>query len=324
MHAKALLLTAALAVPAVGCATTPAAAEGRAPEPARATPAGWTSFVSADRVAELAGREGVVIVDVRKPDEYAAGHIPGAINLPGGDLRTASAEPGEGDSQYLFRTADGALDVGRYEQLLGAAGIDEGDTVVVYGNHAGKGDGSIPAMILDILGHDDVLFLDGVGLSEWVATGRPTETAPNNLPAEDYVAADADPAVIWDLDEVLAHVGDDSVVFLDTRSPAEYAGDEATLTERGNARGGHIPGAVLLDYADQLDPDKRTLAPEQIAAQFAERGVDPDDTVVLYCQTATRVSLPYLALKDLGYEDVRVYDASWHEYGNRADTPIEK
>lgn len=33
-------------------------------------------------VTELAALKGVTIVDVREPDEYAAGHVPGAVNVP--------------------------------------------------------------------------------------------------------------------------------------------------------------------------------------------------------------------------------------------------
>ncbi|MEM8875125.1 MAG: rhodanese-like domain-containing protein [Planctomycetota bacterium] len=313
--AAVLAFSPVLAVPALagGCDASPVASEDH----------GWKSFVTAHDVAGLIALDGVVFVDVRSADEYAAGHIPGAINLPGKEWRTAKAKPGAGDSQYLFRDADGEVDVARYEQLLSAAGIANDHTVVVYGNHAGKGDGSIPAMILDILGHEDVVFFNGVGLDEWRSAGYVVETEPTVLPTSTFVATRAEPDAIWNLDDVQAHLGDDAVVFVDTRSKAEFNGDAAQLTKRGNLRGGRIPGAVLLDYAEHLDKAKRVLDAEILRQQFADRGVTADKTIVLYCQTATRVSLPYLALRDLGYENVVVYDASWHEYGNRPDTVIE-
>ena len=326
MKKLALIAAALAATPAVALAQvgTPNFVPVDAAPAAVSTPAvaAWTSFVTADQVAQALGQKGVVILDARSPEEYAAGHIPGAINLPGDDWRTPGTDPGQGDSQYIFRDESGEPDVARYERLLSGAGIKPTDTVIVYGNHAGKGDGSVPAMILDWLGHDRVAFLDGVGMTDWQAAGRDVEQATNVLPAGTY-AADPRPDVIWDLDDVLTNLRDDRVVFLDTRSKEEFAGDLATLEKRGNARGGRIPGAVLLDYGDQLDAGKHVLPPEKVATQLAERGVDKDKAVVLYCQTATRVSLPYLALKDLGFTNVKVYDASWHEYGNRPDTPIE-
>ena len=346
MRTTALTLAAALAlVGLVGCTNTtddgdlvPDEASPNDPllddvgqvEPANAALAAaefgdpFATFVDAGEVADLRDRHrDLVILDVRSADEYAAGHLPGAVNLPGNDLRTPKAEPGEGDSQYLFRTADGELDVARYEQLLGDAGLTADTPVLVYGNHAGKGDGTIPAMILDALGHETVYFLDGVGLTEWQQAGGELATdAPAPSP-QSYVA-DADGDFLWNLDDVLAHVGDEAVFFYDTRSLAEYTGDD---TERGNARTGHIPGAAHGDYADFLAADKTLKPAAEVKQILADHGVldalDAGDTVVLYCQTSTRVSLPYLLLRDLGYDNLAVYDASWHEYGNRDDTPVE-
>src|SRR5690606_8203515 len=112
------------------------------------------------------------------------------------------------------------------------------------------------------------------------------------------------PGFVWNLDDVLANLGNQDVIFYDTRSPAEYEGRD----RRGNVRGGHIPGAVLCDFADFLDSEKRTLPPEQIREQLLARGITPDKQIVLYCQTASRVSLPLLALHDLGYTNVSIYD----------------
>src|SRR5690606_28651349 len=102
---------------------------------------GFATFVSPAELKQLAERPGTVVVDVRSPEEYAAAHIPGAINLPGEDLRTPAAKPGEGDSQYIFRDPQGEPDVERYEAIFGEAGLSRDLTVIVYGNHAGKADG---------------------------------------------------------------------------------------------------------------------------------------------------------------------------------------
>lgn len=281
----------------------------------------WDSLITADRLADrMAAEPGLVVIDARSPEQYAANHLPGAINLPGADLRTPAAEPGAGDSQYVFRTSDGAPDIARYEKLLGDAGLTRDAAVVIYGNHAGKEDGSVPAMLLDWLGQRDVTFLDGVGLAQWAASGRQPTTEPRTLPPATY-RAEPKADFVWNLPEVLDHVGDPGVVFYDTRTADEFAGTDPG--RRNNRFGGHIPGAVDLDYASFLADNKTTLSKSELKAELERHGVTPDKTVVLYCQTATRVSLPYLVLKDLGYPKVAVYDASWHEYGNRDDTPKE-
>ncbi len=320
----ALVLAAALALP------TPVDAQATQPS-ARAVDArtdGPTlrSFICPAQLVELLNThtlgEDLVIVDARSGNDYATAHIPGAINLAPSTMRTGKAKPGQGYSQYLFRVGDdyenGTLDVDRYAAILGGAGIDATDTVVVYGNHAGKADGTIPAMVLDMLGHrGGIYFLDGRGLERWQSAGFEATAEPTALPPTDYLASPR-VGVVWNLADVVAHTGKGDVVFYDTRSLPEFTGEN----RRSNQRGGHIPGAVRIDYGDLMDADKRTLAAERVAELHESAGVTADKTVVLYCQTSTRVSLPYLALRDLGYENVVVYDASMHEYLNRDDTEV--
>jgi 3-mercaptopyruvate sulfurtransferase SseA len=143
----------------------------------------WESFITAAQLHERLNEPDLLIIDVRSAEEYDAAHIPSAINIPGKDWRTPSAKPGAGDSQYIFRTPDGSPDVARYEKLLSQAGVTRDHDIVIYGNHAGKADGSVPAMILHWLGHPRVQFLDGVGMSEWYKAGhhRQAHAPPQHL-----------------------------------------------------------------------------------------------------------------------------------------------
>ncbi len=283
-------------------------------------PERWSSFWTAEQLKANIDDPNLLIIDVRSPKAYAEGHIPGAINLPGNLWRTPATKASAGQSsQEIFRNDEGRPDVDRYEALLSAAGIKDDHRVVVYGSHAGKADGSVPAAILQWLGHEKVAFLDGIGVDQWTAAGGELSTEPRVLPPSDY-DADAEGDFVWNLEEVLEHIGDDDVIFFDTRSTAEYNGED----KRDNRRGGRIPGAIHFNYEDMMSPEtKQVIAPAELQAKLDERGITKDKTVVLYCQTATRTSLPQLALNDLGFENVVVYDTSWHEYGNRDDTPIE-
>ena len=327
LPALLLLLTACDPATPPEAGTTEKAADQR--DAADASDRGFESFIGPARLAELQQEHGekLVLLDARDPEEYAAGHLPGAINLPGRDLRTPPVGAREGDSQYVFRTPgsqdtpEGSVDVPRYEKLLGEAGLARDDVVVVYGNHAGQRDGSVAAMILDWLGQKRVYFLDGVAYNEWVDAGRPTETAAVTRPPAEYVAAPSE-QFVWNLEDVKAHLGKGDVVFYDTRSLDEYTGADI----RDNTRGGHIPGAVWADYAELLDKDRKVRPRAEVEAILEKQGLPAAKAagkpIVMYCQTSTRVSLPYLVLHDLGYDKVAIYDASWHEYGNRDDTEI--
>jgi len=121
-------------------------------------------------------------------------------------------------------------------------------------------------------------------------------------------------------DWVLANLANPTVLFLDVRSPAEYTGEEA-MAERG----GHIPGAVNLEWKLMLAEDgSGTLLPfESVLDVLTTAGVTPDREVVTYCQIGGRAAHTYLVLKLAGFEKVRLYEGSWAEWGNDPILPVE-
>ncbi|PSQ69266.1 MAG: hypothetical protein BRD29_02055, partial [Bacteroidetes bacterium QH_2_67_10] len=282
----------------------------------------WDAFIDAPTLKNWkASESNLVIVDARPAKKYEAGHIPGAVNVPGSQWRTPSRSPGEGPSKYIFRTEGGNKpDVARYERFLSKNGIDDSSRVVVYGDYGGNKTSTLPVMLLRWLGHEDAHFLDGVGLQQWKRAGYGVSTEPRTL-SEASFTADPQKNFLWTTEEVKSALDKENVVIVDTRSKAEYTGENA----RKNDRGGHIPGAVRVNYSDLMHwPDRTTLSPQKAQAVLDEKGLSAkaDTTYVLHCQTSTRVSENYLVMKDLGYENVAVYDASWHDWGNREDTPI--
>lgn len=305
--------------PTFKSATEPGSEPATAPATAQ-TSTTWKNIISPFELERMIRNDEIIVVDARSTKDYLLGHIPSAISLPGSKLRTRKAKPGSGDSQYIFRAVDGSPDIGKYETLFGQAGISRDQTVVVYGNHAGRTDGSVAAMLLDWLGQSRVAFLDGVGIDAWQRAGFEPEMTPNLLPPTLYSARPRSNKFVWNLTDVLAAVQNDSATFIDTRTLGEYKG----TTKRDNAKGGHIPGAVHHDHADLLDRKKCVVDQDTAREQIDALAIPTDKPVVLYCQTATGVSLNYMVLKELGYDNVAVYDASWHEYGNTPDVPIEK
>ena len=279
--------------------------------------ADWSSILSAKDLAAMPADENRVIVDARSPAAYARGHLPGAINLPGVALRTPGGnEPGAAD---FFTTRDGKPDFARYEKLLGDAGLKRENHVVVYGTRSGAPDGALTAMILQWLGQEKVQYLDGTGVEQWPAAGQKLSTDAAKREPQTYAAKPID-GFVWRLPDVQANLEKPGVVFYDVRTPEEYTGQQAGR----NVFGGHVPGAINLDHQNFLRPDQTALPPEEVKAKLAAAGITPEKKVVLYCQTSTRVSLPVLMLRDLGYNDVVVYDGGWVEYGNTAGTKIEK
>ena len=163
--------------------------------------------------------------------------------------------------------------------------------------------------------------LDG-GFAAWSALGLAVQTGarPTPLSSDQIPLVQIDREVIIDIEELLARLHDPDVVIVDVRSPPEYKGLDVRA-----ARGGHIPGAVNIDWEDSLDieRDDRLLPDEVLRSLFWSHGVTPDKEVIVYCQTHHRSSHTYAVLNHLGYPRVRAYAGSWAQWGNRNDTPIE-
>jgi thiosulfate/3-mercaptopyruvate sulfurtransferase len=291
--------------------------------PAAATasePRHWSSLITVGELHRRLGNPQLLIVDAREPADYNAGHIPAAINLPGSRWRTPPTKipSQEGVGQKIFCTADGQLDVDRYEKFLGAAGIKPEHEIAVYGSQAGKADGSVAATILMKLGHKSVVFVDGVGIDAWKQAGYPVSVEARTLKPSIY-KAHPDTGRLWSYKDVLDHLGDKDTVFVDSRTPEEFEGKDL----RGNKRGGHIPGAKLLSSEEFFAKDKTTIDYDQAKQKIESLIPDKGKKVVIYCQSGTRCTHKELLLKDLGYDNVILYDASWQEWGNLDDAPIE-
>ena len=84
---------------------------------------------------------------------------------------------------------------------------------------------------------------------------------------------------------------------------------------------GHIPWAVNLPWAQNLDADSRFLPADVLGTHFATHGITPDRNVVIHCQNGLASSHSYVALRLLGYPRVRVYHRSWAEWGTDPNLP---
>jgi thiosulfate/3-mercaptopyruvate sulfurtransferase len=254
---------------------------------------------------ELGGANRPLLIDLRPAEEFAAGHLPGAVHL---DLFGISA----------VDTDDAPLKAFFWiiEHLLASRGVSADVPVVVYDDQSGIR-AARAFWFLEYFGHPDVRVLDG-GYAAWNRAGlASTRDAEKPRGTEWTGAREARALANWR--HVKERLGNSGVVILDTRSDGEYCGTQARA-----ARGGAIPGAVHIEWTRNLDKDGAFKPERELREMYEQAGVTPDKEVVTYCQGGYRAAHSYLALRLLGYPRVRNYIGSWKEWGDRTDLPIER
>jgi thiosulfate/3-mercaptopyruvate sulfurtransferase len=261
-------------------------------------------FVDARTLSEHLGDPDIQIVAVDSPNDYANAHIPGALQITMADF-TASTPPVAGLLPDDERLAEAFSD----------AGLRNEAHIVAY-DRAGDGQAARLLYTLDVMGHGAISLLDG-GLAAWHQAGLALEDGSPQAGASDFTVA-RQPEGIADRGWIETHLDNSSVGFLDARSQAEYAGDDVR-----SARGGHIPGAINLDWNQLKDSDGRLRARDELVELLANQGVQADQEIVNYCQSHVRSSYTYLVLKHLGFDKVRGYPGAWSDWGNAPDMPVE-
>ncbi|NJN47105.1 MAG: sulfurtransferase [Candidatus Competibacteraceae bacterium] len=265
-------------------------------------------LIESDQLEAHLQETGLLIVDLRNPNTYMQGHIPGAVNL--GYANIIQAMP----------PAMGMLpDETRLSAVLSALGLTPDIHVVAYDDEGG-GRASRLLWTLDALGHKHFSLLNG-GLHAWVAGGHPLSQQGVQPAASAYQAELGDTKAVADKDYILSRLGQPDLALLDTRSPGEYQGLDVRA-----ARGGHIPGAVNMNWITAMDQTNqlRFRSDAELRAMLAGLGVTPDKEVIVYCQTHHRSAHTYMVLKHLGYKKLRGYPGAWSEWGNNPTLPIEQ
>lgn len=249
----------------------------------------------------------VIIIDFSNPATYVQYHIPGAIFI---------------NYEWIVRVEQPRMGLLPTEEqlnnVLGSLGLTKDKHVVVYDDEGG-GRACRFLWTLDIAGHKNYSILNG-GLQRWSNHGNEISSKITYPTPCEYIAEmNYEPVATRQF--ILDHLSDDTVALFDARSPAEYNAEKVFAQ-----RGGRIPGAINIEWTDAMDIEKeKCFKPEAELRQMLEdKGLTPDKTIVVYCQTHHRSAHTYIMLKSLGYENIKGYPGSWSDWGNEPNTPIEK
>jgi len=245
---------------------------------------------------------------------YDQGHVPGAVQVDWvGDLNDKLRR------DYLDRKA--------FSELMSRNGISNDTTVVFYGDKNNWW-ATYAFWVFQLFGHENAKVMDG-GRKKWLDEGRPTTKDAKKYPATQYKAPErADYKFRAFRDQVKDHILNKQPL-VDVRSPKEYTGELLHMEaypQEGALRGGHIPGAKNVPWAQAANDDGTFKSANDLKDIYEKReGLTQDDNIIAYCRIGERSSHTWFVLHYLlGYPNVRNYDGSWTEWGNLVGAPIER
>lgn len=276
-------------------------------------------LVSTDWVLENLNNPNVRIVEVNEDILlYDTGHIPGAVKI---DWHTEL-------NDSIIRDF---IDEKKFEELCSRKGISNDTTVVFYGDKNNWW-ACYAFWVFKLFGHKECRIMDG-GRKKWLAEGKPVTRDIPTYPRTSYKANPRNDKEIRAFkDEILelyrsGRLGKD-VKLVDVRSVQEYTGQLIHMPDypqEGALRGGHIPTAINIPWAKNVNEDGTFKSVEELKKMYEELDITPDKEVIAYCRIGERSSLTWFVLKYLlKYDKVKNYDGSWTEWGNSVGLPIEK
>ena len=256
-------------------------------------------LITPQDLMKIIDKHNVIIVDCRSYKEYSEGHIPGAVNV---DLFYYHWSDTTKDGIKAFEK--------QMKKLLSFVGVTKTKKIIFYDEVAGMS-AARGLWLMMYFSHPHAFMLDG-GFKKWKILSLPIETKTNGFKPAKF-SGKINKTILADFAFIKKNLN--KIKLVDARTKEEFNG-----TVIRAARRGHIPKAVSIDWALNINEDGTMKSKEDLAKLF---NFSKNDEIVTYCQGGYRAANSFVALKRLGFKKVKVYLGSWGEWGNMLNLPIE-
>lgn len=267
-------------------------------------------LVNADWVKDNLDK-GIVILDARDAKDYAANHIPNAINVTWQQFTDMqNKKPGDKGWGNL-------LEASKLADAIAKVGIDGTKTIVVYGAPpTGWAEDGRIAWTLKSAGIKNVKILNG-GWKVWASKGYSKDTKLPTVTAAAFKISAIDTTLNVTTDYIKSNL--DKIKTIDAREAVEYNG----AVKYGEARGGHLPKAINITWTQLYNSDGTVKSKKEIETILSAKGINKTDEIVTYCTKGIRSADMALILKMAGY-NAKNYDSSFYEWAGNSTLTVEK
>ncbi len=255
-------------------------------------------IIEADELTNIINEDSVVVIDMRKTEDYQKGHIPGAVNIWRTDIQTDTL-PYSG-----MITSKKQI-----ETLLSNMGISNNHFLVIYDDKSSC-DAARLWWALDYYGFDRTALLHG-GIKAWERVDQVTQTIPQRPYQNFSFPENFSSSRFVDLETLKIRNNEVDMVVIDSRSLAEYNG---YYKKTGAYDSGRIPGSIHIDWASNVDLESQRFKNiKDIRTNYSM--IDTLATIAVYCHSGVRSAHTTFVLTQLlGYKNVKNYDGSWTEW----------
>lgn len=273
-------------------------------------------LISPNELKQLSENRSIQILDIREPDEYGIGHLPGAKNVT--ELFYFLSESSDEGMAKITET---------FAEVFNRNGINSTEPVIIYEEEMDKkyGGSCRGAFIMTLLGHREVYVLHG-GYSSWVKSGFQTSKETPEAGTGKFDISFYKKYFI-NYKEMAAAVGNSSIYILDNRDKDEWIGvSSSPYGVDYSPRKGRIPGAKWLEWyelMEEINDIPMFKSDEDIRKIAKSHGIEINSEIIIYCFKGSRAANTLLALKKAGYINVKVYFASWFEWAKMDELPVD-
>lgn len=253
-----------------------------------------SDFITPQAFLKISKDKNTVVISTQSEKNYKVSHLINSIYIKHKDLTKPTGPEG------VLKTPT------ELAKIFGSKGVSDKNTIVIYDDGKNKNSTRM-YWILKYLGAPNVKLLHK-NMATWRKARLPITKAPTKVKPTTFTAK-VNKAIAADFTYVKAHLTDSKVVFVDARSAAEFNGTNTKEPSKG-----HIPGAKNLEWKEVEKENGALKSNAELQKLFDANGITKNKTIVLYCGTSVRAAIIYVALKDLGYNNVKIYDGAYNEW----------